>query len=273
MWLNLGRKIVRTAQGANKLAEQVGCAVEVVERDHFHCGMHISVGDAHQSRGHAGAIDLQGVGVIGNGPPAGGQLVGERFLLQSEISRSVTTGFIFGPRKMTGPLPRAISPCWRLSMVGQSVACVTSTAMPIWVDSEVAGLGAAEADLFGDCGNGVNPYTERPCGSSAECFHHHPHTHFVIHGGRIGETVTHFLVTEFEGDGISNSNEFRSFGLVFGPDIEPKIVQFDDLLAFLIAKQMDRFAAHDRWNGTAARPDHHALANEPPGSSPTDRWA
>ena len=42
--------------------------------------------------------------------------------------RAVTFGF--GPRKMTGPFPSPIRPFWRTSIVGQSVACVTSTAMP-----------------------------------------------------------------------------------------------------------------------------------------------
>ena len=37
---------------------------------------------------------------------------------------------MFGPRTMTGPPPRRRSPSWRLLIVGQSVAWVTSTAMP-----------------------------------------------------------------------------------------------------------------------------------------------
>jgi len=45
-------------------------------------------------------------------------------------SRSTTRGFMFGPRNTTGPRPSARSPSDFLSIVGQSVACVTSIAMP-----------------------------------------------------------------------------------------------------------------------------------------------
>ena len=45
-------------------------------------------------------------------------------------SRSLILGFMFGPRTMTGPPPRRMSPSCRLLIVGQSVAWVTSTAMP-----------------------------------------------------------------------------------------------------------------------------------------------
>ena len=57
--------------------QQVGGAVDVVQRNHLDRAVHVAVGNADQSRGHAGAADLDGVGVGAGGFRRGGQLIGD----------------------------------------------------------------------------------------------------------------------------------------------------------------------------------------------------
>jgi len=57
--------------------QEVGGAVDVVERDHLDRAVHVAVGYA-QGGGHARPVDLDGVRVGARRPPLGGKLVRDR---------------------------------------------------------------------------------------------------------------------------------------------------------------------------------------------------
>ena len=59
--------------------------VDVVQGDHLDGAVHVPVGDAHQTSGHAGAVDLDGVGVGPGGAAFGAQLKADLVLLGGDI--------------------------------------------------------------------------------------------------------------------------------------------------------------------------------------------
>jgi hypothetical protein len=70
---------------------------------------------------------------------------------------------------------------------------------------------------------------------AAQRFDHHPQPGAVVHAGGVGKVIPHLLEAEIEGDRVADPHLLGYFGLVFGADVEPEILQLHHLPPLLVA--------------------------------------
>ena len=90
----------------------------------------------------------------------------------------------------------------------------------------------------------------------------HPQAGLVVHAGRVGQVVAHFLVAELERHGVADRDRLGRLVLVFRADVEPQVLLLHDLLALVLVEQVDRLAGDDGRHGAVGRVDRHPLADE-----------
>ena len=151
---------------------------------------------------------------------------------------------MFGPRKRTGPLPRSTVPCSRRSMVGQSVAWVTSTPMPICgIDAVRGGGGAAQADLLLHRRHHEHGGVEGLAGEPLERLEHDEETGGVVELGTAEAAVGELAHAELDRHRVTDAH--RALHLVGrgGAEIDPEIGDLGHLLAVFLGQQVRRLPA------------------------------
>ena len=204
--------------------------------------MHVAVRETDQPGRDAARVDLQGIGVVGCRPPDRRQLVRESLSARPDrIKRWVTCGFMLGPRKMTGPAPSAMSPCCFLSIVGQSVAWVTSTAIPTCGSSESTRSCTPQANLF------LHSRNSKERAIAAQWLSAPPQASMTTQSplrlsmpGELAKLLSNRPKAQLQSHRIANST--RLARVLPGPArrCPATALRLHDLLAFVFAEQVDR---------------------------------
>ena len=166
---------------------------------------------------------------------------------------------------MTGPPPSLMSPSCVLSIVGQSVACVTSTATPTCGLTPYALVIAPRRPISSCTVETAYSATFRPprffARRSASTAH--PQAGLVVHAGRVGQVVAHFLVAELERHRIAD--RARPSPLRPGPSRRYRATApfvFTTCLRSSSIEQVNRLAGDDGRHRAVGRVDRHPLADE-----------
>ena len=135
-----------------------------------------------------------------------------------------------------------------------------------------ARLGTAKANLFLHSrghkqGAGQGAHRRRP----TKCLQHNPKSDFVVHRGRAGQTAPQLLELELHRDWVANAHHALGIRLVWGTDVNPKVLHLGYDFSLLLGEQVNRLSRNHSRNCARRGPDTHARADQLHGI-PTTNW-
>ena len=233
--------------------------------------MHISVGDSDDCGGDAASAELHGVCVGAGAARHGEMLKGDFGFFCGGDDSFVYDGVNVWSSANDGAFSDGgVSVSGSIAVGMVCCPCDVDGESGVWFTTVGACGGSAQSDFFLDGSDGEYGDIDFLFCNKAHGFENDEGTDSVVERTGDDHVVSELLVSDVDGDGISDGDDFFGVFFVFGPDVDPHLVNFEGFVSVFRGREVNSFSSDDAGYGSFGTVYSNSLSTEDSGIDTSD---